>query len=88
MVRVEPVCKRISAVTEVTQEHFKRSQERIQDNSSKGKINHVLHDTAMRFTHVPFRQFPAGASPTEITKLSMDKSKLLEDIGGNLLGLY
>ena len=84
MTQIEPVCKRISSLTEVTQENL------VDDERSKGggEIRTVACDTTLRFTPLPFRDFPVGASPAQITKLSMDKSQVLEEIMARSTGLF
>jgi A1 cistron-splicing factor AAR2 len=84
MKQIEPVCKRISSLTEVPQE-CDTGDER---GSGVGDARTVACDTALRFTPLPFRHFPAGASPAQITKLSMDKSEILEEIMARSTGLY
>ena len=92
MQRIEPVSKKISSVTEVAQESFVTSQEKTSNESSQlslsDKTEKISFDSAMRFTPLLLRQFPSGASPTEITKMCMDKSNVLEDILRNFTGLY
>lgn len=84
MQRVEPTSKKISSVTEVTQQSVVTDQERTSSESMQlDKTEKISFDTAMRFTPVELRKFPSSASPTEITKLCMDKSKVLQDILGN-----
>ena len=81
MKQVEPVCKRISSLTNVTQEGDERG-------GGGDEVRTVACDTTLRFTPLPFRHFPVGASPSQITKLSMDKSQVLEEIMANSTGLF
>lgn len=83
MERVEPICKRISSLTEVRLENLAGGS----GNSGVDEIRRPTCDTTLRFTPLSFRHFPAGASPAEITKLSMDKSQVLEDIMARSTGL-
>ena len=83
MKRVEPVCKRISSLTEVTQESFAGENE-----GGGAEVRAVACDTSLRFTPLPFRHFPTGALPAEITKLSMDKSQVLDGIMVRSSGLF
>ena len=76
MKKIEPVCKRVSSLTEVPQVRDVGDGGR----NSGGDARRVACDTSLRFTPLPFRHFPAGASPAQITKLSMDKSEVLEEI--------
>ena len=84
MKQVEPVCKRISSLTEVTQEMPAGDQR----EDGGDKIRSVTCDTTLRFTALPFRNFPVGASPAQITKLSMDKSQVLEEIMARSTGMF
>ena len=88
MKKIEPVCKRISSLTEVPQERDVGEGERSSGGrNSGGEARRVACDTTLRFTPLPFRHFPAGASPAQITKLSMDKSEVLEEVMAKSTGL-
>ena len=83
MKQVEPVCKRISSLTEVSQDNIDKQDK----DGDKVTIKANVCDISLRFTPLPFRHFPAGASPSQITKLSMDKSQVLEEIMAKSTGL-
>lgn len=76
MTRVQPVCKKISSLTDILPE------------TSPSELLHACEacDTTLRFTPLSFRHFPVGASPAQITKLSMDKSEVLEEIMAKFTG--
>ena len=86
MLRIQPVCKKISSVTEVTQESFQTSPYKLSSSESH-EMERVSFETDLRFTSVLLRQFPSGASPSDITKLGMDKTKVLEDVMVSFKGL-
>ena len=71
--RVQPVCKKISSVTELPQEP---RHSRLRTTGSEHAILSVQRnpETVIRFTEFPKQKYPEGASPVEISKYSMDSS--------------
>jgi len=71
--RVQPLCKKISSVTELPQEprHSRASASATEDAVLLLQQN---PDTVIRFTAFPKQKYPEGASPAEISKFSMDSS--------------
>ena len=74
--RVQPKCKKISSVTELPQEP---QHTRATASASEDAILSIQRDpeTEIRFTEFPRQKYPEGASPTEISKCSMDSSYAL-----------
>ncbi|KAL9952143.1 hypothetical protein ACROYT_G039353 [Oculina patagonica] len=80
--RVQPVCKKISSVTELAQEP---SHTRGKVSASAETISLSQNqETMIRFSEFPKQKYPEGASPVEISKYSMDSSYAL---GGLISGM-
>lgn len=83
--RVQPVCKKISSVTELAQESF---HARSKTSESVDTISSLVQnqETWIRFSEIPKQRYPDGASPVEISKYSMDSSYALSGLINHLKG--
>lgn len=74
--RVQPLCKKISSVTELPQQP---QNSRVTSSVSEEAVLSFQQnpETVIRFTEVPKLRYPKGASPVEISKYSMDGSHVL-----------
>ena len=85
--RVQPVCKKISSVTELPQEP---QHSRVTVSASEDAVLSLQQnpETVIRFTAFPKLKYPEGASPAEISNYSMDSSYalscMLNDMKGEL----
>lgn len=81
--RVQPVCKKISSVTELAQESF---HTRSKTSESVDTISSLVQnqETWIRFSEIPKQRHPDGASPVEISKYSMDSSYALSGLINHL----
>ena len=83
--RVQPVCKKISSVTELAQESLhtrSKTSESVETISSLAQNQ----ETLIRFSAIPKQRYPDGASPVEISKYSMDSSYALGGLINHLKG--
>lgn len=83
--RVQPVCKKISSVTELAQESLRT---RSKTSESADTISSLAQnqETLIRFSEIPKQRYPDGASPVEISKYSMDSSYALGCLINHLEG--
>ena len=83
--RVQPVCKKISSVTELAQEPL---HTRSKASASVDTISSLVQkqETEIRFSEIPKQRYPDGASPVEISKYSMDCSYALSGLINRMKG--
>ena len=83
--RVQPVCKKISAVMELAQEplHSRSKASASVDTMSSLAWN---QETLIRFSEIPKQRYPDGATPLEISKYSMDSSYAVSGLIKHLKG--
>ena len=83
--RIQPVCKKISSVTELAQEslHTRSKASESVDTISSLAQN---QETVIRFSEIPKQRYPDGASPVEISKYSIDSSYALTSLIDHMKG--
>ena len=84
--RVQPVCKKISAVMELAPQeplHTRSKASASVDTMSSLAWN---QETLIRFSDIPKQRYPGGATPLEISKYSMDSSFALSGLINHLKG--
>ena len=83
--RVQPVCKKISSVTELPQEplHTRGMASTSVDTISSLSRN---PEAVIRFSECPKQKYPEGATPAEISKYSMDSSYALSCLTNHMKG--
>ena len=85
LVRVQPVCKKISSVTELAQESLLT---RSKTSESVDTVSSIAQnqETLIRFSEIPKQRYPDGALPVEISKYSMDSSYALNGLINQVKG--
>ena len=83
--RVQPICKKISSVTELSQDplHTRGKVSASEDTISSLPRN---QEAVIRFSEFPKQKYPEGASPVEISKYSMDGSYALTALINRMKG--
>lgn len=83
--RVQPVCKKVSSVTELPQEPL---HTRGKASASVGSISSLSRnpEAVIRFSEFPKQKYPEGAMPAEISKCSMDSSYALSGLISHMKG--
>ena len=83
--RVQPVCKKISSVTELAQEPLRtRGMASVSEDTISSLAQN--QETVIRFTEFPKQKYPEGASAVEISKHNMDGSYALHGLINGLKG--
>ncbi|XP_066279662.1 protein AAR2 homolog isoform X1 [Branchiostoma lanceolatum] len=87
MTRLEPASGRISSATELVRDGEEKVCYTVGDlpksmKEAEGRLPKMVAvaGTEIRFVTLPTRAYPEGASPADITKYSMDKSFVLEEL--------
>lgn len=89
VLRVQPQCGKIASAAqlvpdEVTRTTSDRAKLKPREEGSSAEDNlprmHTQPGTALRFSSIPKKKYPPGATPAEITKHSMDHSFLLTSL--------
>eukprot|EP00795_Rhopilema_esculentum_P003096 gene3096-1386_t len=81
--RLSPLCGRLSVSTQVDCTEMLEKRER-QKLGIPDKEDEHFQNVKIRFTVIPEKKFPDGASPSDITKYSMDNSFVLESLLSSL----
>ncbi|XP_019630864.1 PREDICTED: LOW QUALITY PROTEIN: protein AAR2 homolog [Branchiostoma belcheri] len=87
MTRLQPVSGRISSATQLVRDSEEKVCYTVGElprsmKEAEGRLPKMVAvaGTEIRFVTLPTRTYPEGASPADITKYSMDKSFMLEEL--------